>query len=70
MDSRHCCVCGREIEALDVFILRAQGKICSRCLLDRGIPVGGPVIVHQPLRFDSQGRPLYPRPVARGFPVV
>ena len=28
---------------MDVYILRAQGKICSRCLLERGIPVGGRV---------------------------
>ncbi|OLN25244.1 hypothetical protein DVDV_3490 [Desulfovibrio sp. DV] len=26
---------------MDVFILRAQGKICSRCVLSRGIPVSG-----------------------------
>jgi hypothetical protein len=43
MDSRHCCVCGQEVTAMDVYILRVQGKICSQCLLERGIPVGGKV---------------------------
>jgi recombinational DNA repair protein (RecF pathway) len=41
MDSRHCAVCGEPIEFMDVFIVRAQGKICSRCVLSRGIPVSG-----------------------------
>ncbi|MHC1788388.1 hypothetical protein [Solidesulfovibrio sp.] len=41
MDSRHCAVCGQEIEFMDVFIVRAQGRICSRCVLSRGIPVSG-----------------------------
>ena len=43
MDGKHCCVCGQELLAFDVYILRAQGKICSRCLLERGIPVGGKI---------------------------
>uniref|UniRef100_I2Q5G2 Uncharacterized protein n=1 Tax=Desulfovibrio sp. U5L TaxID=596152 RepID=I2Q5G2_9BACT len=43
MDGRHCCVCGQKLARMDVYILRAQGKICSRCLLERGIPVGGRV---------------------------
>ena len=41
MDGRHCAVCGQQLEYMDVFILRAQGKICSRCVLSRGIPVSG-----------------------------
>ncbi len=41
MDAGHCCVCGEAIGGLDVYALRAQGKICSRCLLERCIPVGG-----------------------------
>ena len=41
MDRRHCCVCGRMILPLDVYIWRMQGKICSQCILDREIPVGG-----------------------------
>ena len=43
MDARHCAVCGNPIEFMDVYILRAQGKICSRCVLSRGIPVSGRV---------------------------
>jgi hypothetical protein len=43
MDSGHCCVCGREILYMDVYILRMQGKICSQCVLERGIPVGGKI---------------------------
>ncbi|EKO39866.1 MAG: hypothetical protein B193_1427 [Solidesulfovibrio magneticus str. Maddingley MBC34] len=43
MDARHCAVCGNPIELMDVYILRAQGKICSRCVLSRGIPVSGRV---------------------------
>jgi len=41
MDSRHCCVCGQKIRALDVYVWRVQGKICSQCILEREIPVGG-----------------------------
>ena len=41
MDSRHCAVCSQELEFMDVYIVRAQGKICSRCVLSRGIPVSG-----------------------------
>lgn len=43
MDAGHCAVCGNPIEFMDVYILRAQGKICSRCVLSRGIPVSGRV---------------------------
>lgn len=43
MDSRHCCVCGQELLYMDVYILRMQGKICSQCVLERGIPVGGKI---------------------------
>lgn len=41
MDSRHCAVCGQDMEVMDVYIVRAQGRICSRCVLSRGIPVSG-----------------------------
>ncbi len=43
MKGKDCCVCGQKIARLDVYIVRAQGKICSQCVLDRGIPVGGQV---------------------------
>jgi len=57
MDLRHCCVCGQSIVRMDVYILRAQGKICSSCLLERGIPVGGRVSREQLHRGEDR-RPL------------
>lgn len=68
MDSRHCCVCSREIASLDVYILRAQGKICSQCVLERGIPVGGPSSGRQALPVCGQRRPEVRNPLAVGFP--
>ncbi len=70
MDSRHCCVCGRAIEALDVYILRAQGKICSQCVLERDIPVGGVATRRQLRQGAVNPRPLGPRPLAPGFPAL
>ncbi|WP_428559592.1 MAG: hypothetical protein ACP59X_14560 [Solidesulfovibrio sp. DCME] len=70
MEPRHCCVCGRHIEALDIFILRVQGKICSRCVVERGIPVGGRLSRRQLLRGTEPVRPVIGKPVAPGFPVV
>ncbi|MEA4858563.1 hypothetical protein [Solidesulfovibrio sp.] len=70
MDSRQCCVCGRPIEALDIFILRAQGRICSRCVVERGIPVGGQLSRRQLHRGNLPSRPVAGKPIAAGFPVI
>lgn len=43
MDSKHCAVCAQPIAFMDVYIVRAQGRICSRCILARGIPLTGQV---------------------------
>jgi|GEM_PF-2952906 len=56
MDRGHCCVCGQAIGGMDVYGLRAQGKICSRCLLDRCIPVGGRMSRQALRRGERQGR--------------
>jgi hypothetical protein len=61
MDSRHCCVCGHEIMQMDVYIFRLQGKICSRCVLERGIPVGGKVSRQMLHRGTWNGAPAQPR---------
>jgi recombinational DNA repair protein (RecF pathway) len=70
MDSRHCCVCGREIASFDVYILRAQGKICSQCVVERGIPVGGPSSGRQPLPLRGWRRPELRTPPALSLPMV
>ena len=65
MDGKHCAVCGEVLEYMDVFILRAQGKICSRCVLSRGIPVSGR-ISREVLHRGRWGE----RPATPGFALV
>jgi recombinational DNA repair protein (RecF pathway) len=66
MDARHCAVCQEPIEFMDVYIQRAQGKICSRCVLSRGIPVSGR-IPREVLRRGKWGRPaVFARPALAG----
>ncbi|KHK03600.1 hypothetical protein NY78_1188 [Desulfovibrio sp. TomC] len=61
MDGKHCAVCGQQIEYMDVFILRAQGKICSRCVLSWGIPVSGRISRETLRRGAWRERPARPR---------
>ena len=61
MDSRHCAVCSQELELLDVYIVRAQGKICSRCVLSRGIPVSGRISRETLRRGNCRELPVRPR---------
>ncbi len=70
MDARHCCVCGRELETLDVYVQRAQGKICSRCVLDRGIAIGGPREPRPVWPGRRIARPAAPRLAVPIFPAV
>ena len=63
MDAGHCAVCEKPIEYMDVYILRAQGKICSRCVLSRGIPVSGRVSRQALWRGEWAGKDCLPQPV-------
>lgn len=61
MDAGHGAVCGNPIEFMDVYILRAQGRICSRCVLSRGIPVSGRVSRQALRRGEWAGKACRPR---------
>lgn len=61
MDNRHCAVCGQELEFMDVYIVRAQGRICSRCVLSRGIPVSGRISRETLRRGPWRDRAVRPR---------